>query len=243
MIDLELTHEQRAIRDLAHRFAEEEMRPVAAEYDEKEELPWEVLEKAAEIGLTSFAFPEECGGAGITDLVTRCLVDEELFWGCAGMASALGGTMLAATPILLAGSPDQQERFLPRLCDPETVRLGCFALTEPDAGSDAAGMKTNVRRDGSDYVLNGTKCFITNGGIADTNVVFATLDPGAGLRGITAFVVPSELNGVVAGRKGEEARGFGASHTAMIQLRGRRRPGGKPSGGRGRGLHHRHAHP
>jgi len=217
MIDFALSDEHRALRDLAHRFAAEEIRPVAARFDEEEALPWDVLRRAAEVGLTAYALPEAFGGGGFTDVLGRCLVDEELYWGCAGVATALGGTLLAATPILLAGTPEQQARYLPRLCDPREVRLGAFALTEPAAGSDAAALATTARRDGSDYVLNGTKCFITNGGVADTYVLFATVAPGSGADGIAAFIVDGASAGLVAGRK-ERKMGIRASQTATVYL-------------------------
>jgi len=217
MIDFALSDEHRALRDLAHRFAAEEIRPVAAQLDEDEALPWGVLRRAAEVGLTAYALPEAYGGGGFTDVLARCLVDEELYWGCAGVATALGGTLLAATPILLAGTPEQQARHLPRFCDPREVRLGAFALTEPAAGSDAAALATTARRDGADYVLSGTKCFITNGGVAETYVVFATVAPGSGADGIAAFVVDGASAGLVAGRK-ERKMGIRASHTATVHL-------------------------
>src|SRR5215472_14351601 len=193
MIDFELTDEQKAMQELAHTFAEQEIRPVAAELDENEEFPWALVKKAGELGLTTFAFPEDVGGLGITDELTNCIITEELAWGCAGVATVLGGTHLASIPILLAGTPEQKQRLLKPIV--ERNGLCAMALTEPDAGSDVAAMTTTARRDGDAYVLNGTKRFITNGGIADLYVIFATVDRALGYRGVTAFVVPGNTPG------------------------------------------------
>ncbi|HEX8728510.1 MAG TPA: acyl-CoA dehydrogenase family protein, partial [Ktedonobacterales bacterium] len=187
MIDFTLTPEQSEMRDLAHTFAEQEIRPVAAELDEHEEFPWELVRKAGELGLTTFAFPEDVGGLGITDELTNCIITEELSWGCAGVATVLGGTHLASIPILLAGTDEQKQRLLKPIV--ERNGLCAMALTEPEAGSDVAAMTTTARRDGDSYILNGVKRFITNGGIADLYVVFATVDRALGHRGVTAFIV------------------------------------------------------
>lgn len=217
MIDFELDEEQRLFRDLAHRFAAEVIRPAAPEADEKEEVPWDVLEKAAETGLLNFLYPEEYGGGGVESVLTHCLVKEELFWGCAGIGTIIGGVDLAATPILLAGTGEQKARTIRRFCQTERVSLGAFALTEPGSGSDAAAMRTIARRDGNTYVLNGTKSFISNGGIADVHVVFAMTDPERGTRGISAFIVEGDRPGVSMGKK-EKKMGIRASHTASVIL-------------------------
>ncbi|HEY5669071.1 MAG TPA: acyl-CoA dehydrogenase family protein [Anaerolineales bacterium] len=223
MIDFELTDEQREMREMAHKFAEKEIRPIAAEYDEREEVPWEVIQKATKAGFMSYFIPERYGGGGITDLFTHCLVDEEIFWGCAGIATILGGTSLCATPILLAGTEEQKEKYLSRFCDLDQPKLGAFALTEPSAGSDPASMITQAHRDGKYYVLNGYKTFITNAGIADVYVIFATVDVSRGVRGVTAFIVDKDWEGVVPGKK-EKKMGIRASHTATLALEGVRVP-------------------
>lgn len=215
MIDFRLTEEQERIRRLAHEFAEREIRPVAAYYDEVEEMPWPVLEKAARIGLTSFQYPEEYGGGGMTSALVACLVAEELAWGCLGIATAIAGAGLAAVPIMLAGTPQQKARYLPRFCN--GVYLGSFALTEPEAGSDAASIRTTAVRKGDRYILNGQKRFITHGGIADLYVIFATVAPGTGHRGITAFIVEKGTPGLSAGKK-EKKMGMRASHTGDVIL-------------------------
>src|SRR5580765_7605997 len=199
MIDFTLTDEQQAMRDLAHTFAEEEIRPVAAELDEREEFPWELVKKAGELGLTNFAFPEEIGGLGITDELTNCIITEELSWGCAGVATVLGGTHLASIPMLIAATHEQKQRLLKPII--ERNGLCAMALTEPGAGSDVAAMTTTAVRDGDSYVLNGAKRFITNGGIADLYVVLATVDRSLGHRGVTAFVVPGDAPGLAGGKK------------------------------------------
>lgn len=235
MIDFSLSEEQQMLRDWAHEFAEKEIRPVAAEYDEAEEMPWPVLHKAHEVGLTTYGIPEEYGGGGITDAVTHVLVAEELFWGCAGIATAIGASELGAMPILLLGTEEQKAKWLPRFTEPGDVKLGAFALTEPEAGSDVASMKTRAERDGDSYVINGQKRFISNGGIADIYVVFAKTDPEAGHEGISAFIVPGDTPGVSAGRK-EKKMGIRASHTGDVIFEDVRVPAGNRLGDEGAGF-------
>jgi acyl-CoA dehydrogenase len=215
MIDFTLSDEQREIQALAHEFAANEIRPVAAELDEREEFPWELVKKAGELGLTTFAFPEELGGLGITDELTNCIITEELAWGCAGVATVLGGTHLASIPILLAGSDEQKQRLLRPIV--QRNGLCAMALTEAGAGSDVAAMSTAARRDGDHYVLNGAKRFITNGGIADLYVIFATVDRRLGHRGVTGFIVPGDAPGVSGGKK-EKKLGIRCSHTGEVLL-------------------------
>ena len=215
MIGFELSDEQRHLRDWAHEFAAREIRPVAAEYDEREEMPWDLMRKAAQQGFLSYGLPEAYGGGGVTSAVSHMLISEELFWGCAGIATAIGINSLAALPIVIMGSEEQKRKYLPRFCQSGDLHLGAYALTEPDAGSDVAAIKTRaVRKDGY-YVLNGQKRFITNGGIAHTYVVFAKTDPDAGYGGVSAFVVEAGWKGVQAGRK-EKKMGIRASHTGDV---------------------------
>jgi len=218
MIGFDLTDEQREFRDAARRFAEKTIRPAAAEADEREEVPWDILQKAQQAGLITYPLPEKYGGGGVDSVLTKAIVDEEIFRGCAGIATIMGGAMLAATPIMLAGTEAQKEKYISRLCqaDPEgRPTLGAYALTEPGAGSDPAGMITNVRREKGRYILNGFKTFITNAGIADVYVVFATVDPSRGADGITAFIVEKDWKGVLPGKK-EKKMGIRASHTASL---------------------------
>lgn len=235
MIAFDLTDEQREMRDLAHRFAEQEIRPIAAEYDEREEVPWEVIRKAAQAGFMSYYIPEEYGGGGITEVLTHCLVDEELSWGCAGVGTIVGGTALCATPILLAGTEEQKTKYLPRLCDPDKPTLGAFALTEPSAGSDPASLTTQARREGDYYILNGAKTFITNGGIADIYVIFATVDISKKHQGITAFIAEKDWPGLMPGKK-EKKMGIRASYTATLTFENLRVPVANRLGEEGEGF-------
>lgn len=212
----DLSPEQKQFQELAHEFAEKEIRPVAPHYDEVEEFPWDVLKKANELGLMTYAFPEEYGGAGVQSAVTNVVVTEELAWGCAGIATAMGGTGLCATPIMIGGNHAQKAKYLTRLADAKKLSLGAYAITEPNAGSDVASMRTTARKVSGGYVLNGTKQFITNGGLADVYVVFATVDPSRRADGICAFIVEKEM-GVQATKK-EKKMGIRASHTAQIVL-------------------------
>jgi alkylation response protein AidB-like acyl-CoA dehydrogenase len=213
MISFDLSDEQRSLQELAHNFAEKEIRPIAAEYDEKEEMPWDVIKKAAQTGMLSFHIPEQYGGAGISDLMTHCLVIEEISWGCAGVATIFGGNYLLTIPLMLMGNDAQKEKYLPRFCDANKLTLGAFALTEPDAGSDPASLATEAIRDGDHYVINGSKNFISNGGVADVLILFATMDPSKGVKGITAFIVEKDWPGLKPGKK-EEKMGIRSSPTA-----------------------------
>jgi len=220
MIGFDLTEEQQRMKEMAHEFAEKEMRAVAPEYDEKEEFPWPVMKKAFDVGLLTYALPEEYGGAGVMSHVTDCLVQEELFWGCAGIATSMGGIMLGALPVLLAGNDAQKKKYLTSLTEPKKdgmPKLGAFCLTEPDAGSDAAAIKTSAKKVDGGYILNGTKHFITNGGIADVYTVFATHDPSQGVDGIDGFIVEGGYKGVIPGKK-EKKMGIRASHTAQVHF-------------------------
>lgn len=220
MVGFDLSEEQKQFQELAHEFAEKEIRPRAAECDEKEELPWDVMRKAQELGLMTYAFPEEYGGAGETSALTASVVSEELAWGCAGIATSMGGTGLCAAPILVCGSDAQKKKYLPMLTQYRSdgkPMLGAYALTEPEAGSDVASLKTSVKKVNGGFVLNGTKHFITNGGIADLYVVFGTLDPNLGADGINAFIVEGNSKGVTPGKK-ERKMGIRASHTAQVHF-------------------------
>ncbi|MGD8398650.1 MAG: acyl-CoA dehydrogenase family protein [Anaerolineae bacterium] len=223
MIGFELSEEQEQMRQLAHQFAAKEIRPVAAAYDQSEETPWPVLQKAAQIGLLSYHYPEMYGGGGVESVLTGCLVAEELSWGCLGIATAILGCGLAAIPLLLAGTEEQKARYMPWFCDERNVKAGAFALTEPEAGSDVASLRTTAVRDGDHYVLNGQKRFITLGGVADVYALFASIDPGLGHMGITAFLVEADTPGLSPGRK-ELKMGMRAAHTGDVLLENVRVP-------------------
>jgi acyl-CoA dehydrogenase len=192
-----LTEEQRALRELAHEFAVGEIRPRAAEYDEHQTHPADVIAKAHEVGLMNLHVPAELGGPAL-GLLDGALVAEELNWGCSGIGTAIGANGLGAGPVIVAGTEEQKRAWLPRLL--EEPILCSFALTEPDAGSDVARIKSTAARRGGEYVLNGSKTFITNAGHAAWTVVFAKTDPGEGHRGMSAFVVPMDTPGVTVER-------------------------------------------
>ena len=216
-LDFSLTPEQEEIRKLAHEFAEKEIRPVASEFDRTEEFPWEVVRKAHRLGLTPGAFiPEEYGGAGL-DFITELIVAEELHWGCAGIAVCINSPGLAIAGIMSMGSEAQKRRWLPEFCDPDRLVIGGLGLTEPSSGSDAMSMQATAKRVSDGYVLNGTKQFCTNGGIADYHVIFATTDRSRGPAGVAAFLVEKDTDGLKMGRK-EEKLGVRASHTAQVIL-------------------------
>ncbi len=214
MVDFTLTDEQKDIRELAHDFATKEIRPVAWDYDRDATWPQEIIEKAWEVGLMNSHIPEEYGGPGL-DFLTGCLIEEELGWGCSGIGTSLMCNGLATTPVILGGSDETKQEFLAPLT--EEPKLASFCLTEPDAGSDVSGMKTTAVKKGDKYVINGTKCFITNGSHADWYTVYAKTDKEAGHRGISAFVVPRNLDGVAVDKK-EDKLGQRASDTAMISF-------------------------
>jgi acyl-CoA dehydrogenase len=192
-VSFALTEEQRALRELAHEFAEKEIRPVAAEHDEHQTHPAEVIAKAHEVGLMNPHIPEELGGAGLGG-IEGALIGEELCWGCSGIATAIVANILGALPMLIAGTEEQQREWLPPLL--EEPILCSFALTEPNAGSDVSGIQTTAVRHGDEYVINGSKMFITNAGRASWVIVFASTDKAAGHRGLSAFIVPSDAEGV-----------------------------------------------
>jgi alkylation response protein AidB-like acyl-CoA dehydrogenase len=227
-ISFELDAEQRELRALAHDFAERELRPIAREWDEREDCPSDILAKAAALGLTSHAIPAEYGGGGVS-AVTSSLVAEELSWGCAGLAAPIGATMFPVRPLLRAGSDEQKRHWLPRLAS-EQGCLAAIAFTEPGAGSDVAGIGATARRDGDEYVLNGEKCYVTNGGIAELTIVFAKLDGE-----VTAFLLEASDPGVQAGRK-EPKLGLRSSYTGSILLDDARIPAERLLGDEGEGF-------
>lgn len=222
------TPEQRELQALAHDFAERELRPIAADCDARDDFPPGLLAKAAALGLTSYAVPREHGGGGV-DSITAALIAEELSWGCAGLATTIQATMFPVRPLLSYGTEEQRARYLPLLAS-EQGTLAAIAFTEPGAGSDVAAIQTTARRDGDEYVLDGEKCYVTNGGIADVTIVFAKTDGG-----ITAFFLEAGDPGVLAGRK-EQKLGLRASHTGSIVLDGARIPAGRLLGEEGAGF-------
>jgi acyl-CoA dehydrogenase len=214
VVDFTLTDEQKDLRELAHSFAEKEMRKVAWEYDKDGTWPQDIIDKAWEVGLMNTHVPEAYGGPGL-DYLSGCLIEEEVGWGCSGIGTSLMANGLASAPITLGGSEETKKKYLGMLT--EAPKLASFGLTEPDAGSDVSGMKTRAVKQGDKYVINGSKCFITNGTYADYFTVFAKTDPEAGHRGISAFVVDADLPGVTVDKK-EDKMGQRASNTATISF-------------------------
>ncbi len=198
MTDFRLTDEQRQIRDLAREFTQNEIVPVAAEHDRTGEFPREICRKAWELGLMNTHIPEVYGGAGL-GVFEGCLIAEEVAAGCTGIGTAMEANTLAEAPVILAGNDDQKSRYL-RLMTSE-FRLAAYCVTEPDAGSDVAGIKTIARRVGEEYVLDGAKMWITNGGVADWYFILALTDPDKGHRGMSAFIVDRNTPGIEVGKK------------------------------------------
>jgi acyl-CoA dehydrogenase len=217
MIGFELSQEQQDLKATVHEFADQVIRPAAPTFDESEETPWDIMRQAHQLGLDTYQYPEEYGGGGVTDPVTHMIVTEEMGWGCAGIGTAINATSLCATAIQQCGTPEQREKYLSLFCDPNTLALGAFGLTEAEAGSDVGALRTTAKRVEGGYLLNGSKRFITNGGIADIHVIFATTDRQAGWRGIQAFVVDRSSTGLRLGRK-ERKMGVRASHTGEVIL-------------------------
>jgi acyl-CoA dehydrogenase len=212
MIGYSLTEEQEALQAMAREFAEKEMKPKAAKYDEGHEFPEEVMKKAFEVGFLTCKIPKEYGGEGLSDIDT-VIVSEELAGACAGMYTTMMVNALAYTPIILYGTDEQKKKFL----TPHTEKMSfaAFCLTEREAGSDAGALKTTAKKVGSEYIINGSKCFISNAGIANLFVVFANSKPEKGMRGISAFIVPNETPGLSIG-KVEDKMGQRASNTAEV---------------------------
>ncbi len=230
---IELTEEQRMLRDEVRRFADEVVRPRATEIDRSGEFPRDYYDQAGAMGLAGVAVPEEYGGAGM-DAISYCLVIEEISRVCATSGVILSvNNSLVCDPILKFGSEEQKMEFLKPLAAGE--KLGCFALTEPGAGSDAAALRSTARRDGDGYVIDGNKVFITNGTDADVALVFATVDPALKHRGITAFLVPTDTPGFSHG--GHEYKlGVNASGTTELAFEGMRVPAAWRLGEEGEGF-------
>lgn len=207
-----LSDEQRMFRDTVRRLASERVAPRAAEIDRTGEFPWDMVRLFAENGLIGVGIPEAYGGGG-ADLLTTALVIEEVARACATSSLIIAAQHLGAMPIIIAGSEEQKQRFLPPVARGD--KLAAFALTEPDAGSDAAGAKTRAVRSGAGWTLSGSKVFITNGGLAETIVVFAVTEQAEGQRGMSAFVVDADMTGVRTGRI-EDKLGIRGSQTAEL---------------------------
>jgi alkylation response protein AidB-like acyl-CoA dehydrogenase len=215
-MDFALTEEQREHRDTVRRFAREVIRPAARKHDEEESTPWEVIKEARRWGLQGLEHMQRMGADphGQFGVITA----EELHWGCAGIALAIQGSGLAAAGIAASGTPEQLAEWVPQCFGTaDEIQLGAYAVTEPQAGSDVKSLRTTAKLDGDEWVLNGNKVFITNGGIADVHVVVATVDPDLGHRGQASFVIGKGTPGLRQGKK-ESKIGIRASHTAEVIL-------------------------
>ncbi len=215
-MDFKLNDEQLEYQQTVRRFAREVIRPVAAKHDRDESVPWEAIKAAREWRLHGLESIQHL--ATDSDGLLSCIYAEEMHWGCAGIALAIQGGSLAAAGIASSGTPEQMGRWLPECFgEGDEIKLGAYAVTEPSAGSDVRSLRTTAKQDGDDWVLNGTKVFITNGGIADVTVVVATVDPELGHRGQASFVIPKETPGLSMGKK-ESKLGIRASQTSEVIL-------------------------
>jgi alkylation response protein AidB-like acyl-CoA dehydrogenase len=229
---MELNDDQKTLQDWVHGFALNVMRPVAHEWDEREETPWPVIEEAAKLGIYSLDFMANA----ISDKtgISMMLVLEELAWGDAGLCMALMGTTLGVAAIMANGTPEQQMEWIPRCFGtPEDIKLAAFGVSEPDAGSDVSALRTRAVYDeaSDEWVLNGTKTWMTNGGIANVHVIVASVDPSLGSRGQASFIVPEGTKGIRMGQKFKKM-GIRASHTAEVVLEDCRVPGSCLLGGK-----------
>jgi butyryl-CoA dehydrogenase len=211
-MDYLLTEEQKMVKELAHKIAEEKIRPVTAKYDQSEEYPWDMIKIIADAGLFGIFVPQEYGGMS-TSILSLCIATEELSRACGGIAVCYAASALGTFPILLFGNDEQKKRYLPVLASGS--KLAAFAITEPEAGSDASAIKTTAKKSGDHYILNGLKHFITNGGEAEIYVVIAMTDKTKGARGASAFIVEKETPGFSFGKK-EEKLGIRASSTREL---------------------------
>jgi acyl-CoA dehydrogenase len=215
-MDFRLNDEQIEFRDHCHRFAAEVIRPAAARYDREQEVPWDVIREARKWDLHGLDLLQKM--ATDSHGLFSVLYAEELHWGCAGIALAIQASSLAAAGIAASGTPEQIGRWIPECYGiGDEIKLGAYAVTEPQAGSDVKSLRTTAKRDGDEWVLNGTKVFISNGGIADVTVVVATVDPELGHRGQASFIVTKDNPGLKMGKK-EDKLGIRASQTAEIVL-------------------------
>ncbi|TML18839.1 MAG: acyl-CoA dehydrogenase, partial [Actinobacteria bacterium] len=231
-VSFALTDEQKALRELAHEFAEKEIRPKEREYDEHSIHPADVIAKAHELGLMNVHVPEAYGGLALSAF-EGMLIGEELCWGCSGIGTAIVANGLGHGPVIVAGTEEQQREWLPPLV--EAPLLTSFALTEPNAGSDVSGIQTTAVRDGDEYVINGSKMFITNAGYASWFTLFASTDKSQGHRGLTAFIVPADAGGVVL-EQHLDKMGQRSTDTSAVAFQDVRVPGANRLGEEGEGF-------
>ncbi len=232
MPDFKLTEEQRQIQDLARDFARTEIQPAAAHHDKTGDFPREICRKAWELGLMNTHIPEAYGGAGL-GVFEGCLIAEEIAWGCTGIGTAMEANTLAEAPVIVAGTEEQKRRYLATMT--REFRFAAYCVTEPDAGSDVAGIKTLAQRAGDEYILNGSKMWITNGSVADWYFVLALTDPEKKHRGMTGFLVDRTAQGIEVGKK-EWNLGQHASDTRALTFTDVKVPAANRLGNEGEGF-------
>src|SRR3954451_21503912 len=213
-MDFRLSDETVEFQRHCHRFAEEVIRPAAPEYDRTQQVPWDIIREARAWNLHGLELIQSM--ASDSDGLRSVIYAEEMHWGCAGIALAIQASSLAAAGIASSGTPEQIARWVPECFGlGDEIKTGAYAVTEAGAGSDVKSLRSTARLDGDEWILNGTKVFISNGGIADVNVVVATVDPDLGHRGQASFVVPKDTPGLSQGKK-EDKLGIRASHTGEL---------------------------
>ncbi len=232
MVSFLLSEEQAQIQNLAREFAEREIVPKAAHHDQTGEFPRDICKKAWELGLMNGHIPEQYGGLGL-GVFDSCLVAEEIAAGCTGIGTAMEANNLAEAPLIVAGSDEQKKRFLTPMT--EDLLFAAYCVTEPDAGSDVAGIKSHARKVGDEYILNGQKMWITNAGVASWFYVLAYTDPSLGHKGMSSFVVSADSPGITIGKK-EMNMGQRASDTRSISFEDVKIPASNLVGGEGQGF-------
>jgi acyl-CoA dehydrogenase len=232
MIHLELSDQQKALVDLARQFGEKEMAPKVEHHDHTGEYPWEVIKKAHEVGLMNTHIPQEFGGLGLS-VLDGCLIAEELSSFCSGMYTALEANGLAQAPLLVAANDEQKKQFLTPMTS--ECLMAAYCVTEPGAGSDVQGIKTRADKKGDEYIINGSKMWITNASVANWYFVLAYTDPTAGVKGMTGFIVPANTPGIEVGKK-EKNLGQRCSDTRGITFKDVKVPAKYRLGAEGQGF-------
>lgn len=232
MLNFALTDDQKALVDNVRKFVKDRITPIAAECDAQAKMPLDVMKEAWELGLMAPMIPERYNGAALTE-IDHVLLTEELAYGCSGIQTSITANTLCSTPILVAGTEEQKKKYLGMLTS--EFALGAYAITEPAAGSDAAGIQMTCAQHGDDWVLSGTKCFITNASYARWYIVFATTDPDKRHKGIMCFIVDRDAEGVSVGKK-EDKMGQRASDTSTVILEEVKVPKGNVLAGEGEGF-------
>ncbi|HXG00089.1 MAG TPA: acyl-CoA dehydrogenase family protein, partial [Bacteroidota bacterium] len=232
-LDFSLTESQRAVQELARKFAEEEIRPHVMKYDESQEFPHDIIRKAAELGFMGITWPENLGGAGLTELEAIIIIEEIAKVDPSIALTIASHNSLCTGHIMKFGSEEQKRKYVPDLATGK--KLGAWGLTEPGSGSDSGSMKTTATRDGKDWILNGSKTFITQGSVGSTYVIMAVTDRSKGKHGISAFILEKGMKGFTIGKK-ENKLGMRCSDTATLIFENVRVPGENLIGEEGQGF-------